>query len=37
MSDDEDDTTECPDCKGNGVLDGEQCPTCDGFGYLEDA
>lgn len=32
----DDKTTECPDCHGDGVVNGKECKKCDGFGYLED-
>lgn len=36
MSDDEDNTTECPVCQGAGCDDdGKRCPNCEGFGYFE--
>jgi hypothetical protein len=24
----------CPDCDGEGVVDGDECPTCEGTGYV---
>jgi DnaJ-class molecular chaperone len=32
----EDETEECPDCNGNGAVNGVPCRTCAGFGYLEE-
>jgi hypothetical protein len=34
--DDENNTTECPQCRGSGMHNGVACDKCGGFGYFEE-